>query len=250
MRTPIIAGNWKMNMTIEEGLELVKGIHFGHKNPGEVDVIVSPPYTATAKIADFCKDSYIAVSGQNLYWEDNGAFTGEIPGGFLKDAGCDYVIIGHSERRQYFGETNDTVNKRTKAAYKHGLTPIVCIGETLDQREANQVESVLSEQVKESLDGLSEHQASELVLAYEPVWAIGTGKTASAEQVEEVHSFLRVLLGEKCISSDDDKIRIQYGGSVKPANAKELLSLPNVDGALVGGAALKADDFIAIIKGA
>ncbi len=250
MRTPFIAGNWKMHMTIEQSLELVKGIHYGLKFPGEVDVVVAPPFTALERVANFLQDSYIGVSAQNMHWQDKGAYTGEIPAGFIKDVGCDYVIIGHSERRQYFDETDETVNLKTKNAFKHGLIPIVCVGETLEERESGNFAAVIENQIKNGLAGLSSSEANVIVVAYEPVWAIGTGKTASPQQAEDVHHLIRSLLERMFGGMVADSIRILYGGSVKPSNSKELLSLPNIDGALIGGAALKADDFIAVIKSA
>jgi len=242
MRTPVIAGNWKMNKTIDEALELVKGIHYGLPHPGEVEVVVGPTFAALNQVAEFLKNSYIGVTAQNMHWEENGAFTGELSGLFLKDAGADYVIIGHSERREYFGETDETVNKKTHAAFNYDLIPIVCVGETLEQREADQVEDVIRTQITNGLDGLTEDQIVKTIVAYEPVWAIGTGKTATPEQAEEVHAFIRSLVS--------DKTRILYGGSMKPANSKDLLSQENIDGGLIGGAALKPDDFIQIIKSA
>jgi triosephosphate isomerase len=250
MRTPIIAGNWKMHKTVKEALNLVKEIHYGLTNPGEVEVVVSPPTTALYKVAEFLQDSYIGVAAQNLFWEDAGAYTGEVSAPLLKEAGAKYVIIGHSERRQYFHETNATVNKKINAALAHQLTPIVCVGETLAQREANLVQQVVHEQITQGLNELTTQQADELVIAYEPVWAIGTGKTATPERAEEVHQMIRSILAQQFDVTTADKIRILYGGSVKPANSKALLALANIDGALVGGASLKAEDFIAIIKNA
>ncbi len=250
MRIPMIAGNWKMNLTIGAGLELVKSIHYSHRHPGEVDVVVAPPFTAIHSIAEAVKDSYISVAAQNIHWETSGAFTGEISPVFAKDAGAEYVIIGHSERRQYFAETNETVNKKTKAAFAHGLTPIVCVGETLAEREAGRVEEVINTQVTQGLTGLSATNFEKLIIAYEPVWAIGTGKTATGQQAEDVHTFIRELLVKLAGPEIAQKIRILYGGSVNAKNAKELLSFPNIDGALVGGASLKAPDFVEIIKGA
>lgn len=248
MRTPIIAGNWKLNNTISEALELVKGIHYGLTDVSGVEVVIAPTYTAISKVADFLKDSAIAVSGQDVFWEDSGAFTGTISAPLLKDAGADYAIIGHSERRQYFDETDEMVNKRTKAALKHNLIPIVCVGETLEEREAGQVKQVVNTQLSGGLAGLTSEEVTELVIAYEPVWAIGTGKTASPEQAEEVHQMIRNIVASDFGQEAADKVRILYGGSVKPANSKELMSQPNIDGALVGGASLKADDFLGIIK--
>lgn len=246
-RNILIAGNWKMNKTISEALELVKNIHYGAAG-SNVEVVVAPPFTALSKIAEFLKDSFIGVAGQNLYWEDAGAFTGEVSAPLLKDAGANYVIIGHSERRQYFNETDETVNKRIKAALKHGLIPIVCVGETLAEREAGQVHPVVKTQLLGGLFELTAAEISKLVIAYEPVWAIGTGKTASPEQAEEVHAMIREILAQQFSQDIADKLKILYGGSVKPDNSKELLSKENIDGALIGGASLKADDFIKVIK--
>lgn len=247
-RTPIIAGNWKMNNTIQEGLELVKAIHYGISYPAKVEIVVAPTFVAISKIVDALKDSFIKVAGQDLFWEDSGAYTGSISAPLLKDVGAEYVIIGHSERRQYFGETDETVNKKTKAALKHQLIPIVCVGETLGQRESGQVRDVVTFQVVEGLKGLTPAQVADLVIAYEPVWAIGTGKTATAAQAEEVHVIIRDVLVKEFGKDAAQKNRILYGGSVKPSNSKELLSLENIDGALVGGASLKAADFIGIIQ--
>ncbi len=245
-RIPIIAGNWKMNMTSLQAIELVNGIRYGLKFPGNVDVVVAPTFLCLKEIANLLKDSYIGIAAQNLHWKSDGAFTGEVSGPFLKDAGAEYVIIGHSERRQYFGETDESINLKIKSALQAGLIPIFCIGETLEERESNLVESVLRNQILTAMDGLAPSEVEDLVVAYEPVWAIGTGKTALPEQVEETHAFIRSVIMSQ-FGNVAEKIRIQYGGSVKPSNSKELLSLPNVDGALIGGASLKASDFIQII---
>ncbi|MCP4214874.1 MAG: triose-phosphate isomerase [bacterium] len=247
-RTPFIAGNWKMNLTLSQALELVDGIRLGLTFPGEVDVVVAPTFLCLQPVAAHLKESYIAVSAQDMYFEDSGAYTGECSAPFIRDAGADYVIIGHSERRQYFHETDESVNKKIKAAFKAGLKPIVCVGETLDQREAGNVESVIQTQIEGGLADLTAAEVSDLVIAYEPVWAIGTGKTASPEQAEEVHAMIRGLLTGAYGEATSEAVRILYGGSVKPGNSKELLALPNVDGALIGGASLKAPDFIEIIK--
>ena len=239
-----------MNMTVVQSIELVKSIHYGLKFPGEVDVIVSPPFTALYTVANELKNSYIGVVAQNMYWEDKGAFTGEISPVFIKDAGADYVIIGHSERRQYFEETDESVNKKIKAAIKHGLVPIVCIGETLEERESGQLDSIIKRQVADGLKGLSDHEINDIILAYEPVWAIGTGKTATPDQAEEVHAKIRSLINELFAGPAAENVRILYGGSMKPSNSKELLSKPNIDGGLIGGASLKPADFIDIIKSA
>ena len=249
-RTPVIAGNWKMNMTVQQGVELVNGIFYGLRYVKDVEVIVSPPFTSLYKIAETLKDTYISVAGQNLHWEDKGALTGESAPAFLKDVGADYVIIGHSERRQYFAETDETVNKKIKAALKNGLIPIFCVGETLAERESNQVERVLATQIHGGLIGLSAAEVEHIIVAYEPVWAIGTGVTASTQQAEEAHVIIRNLIAQDFGAYISDSVRILYGGSVNAKNAKELLSCENIDGALVGGASLKADDFIQIIKAA
>ncbi len=250
MRTPVIAGNWKMNMHKRQALELVQGLHYGLTWPGEVDVIVAPPFTALDTVVEFCAKSYISVAGQNMHWEESGAFTGEISPSFLKDAGADYILIGHSERRKYFGETNEIVNKKIKAAFQHNLIPIVCFGETLEERERGDFVRVIEQQILQGLTGLTHEEGSELIIAYEPVWAIGTGKTATPTQAEEAHAFIRAHLFQLFSPDVADAVRILYGGSVKPKNSRELLSQKNIDGALVGGAALKAEDFIGIIKSA
>jgi triosephosphate isomerase len=247
-RIPIIAGNWKMYKTINEALDLVKALHYGLQYANDIEVVVAPPFVALNKVAEFLKDSFIKVSGQNLFWEDAGAYTGEISGMMLKDAGADYVIIGHSERRQYFHETNDTVNKKIVAALKNQLIPIFCVGETLEEREAGKIGEVIYSQVGEGLAGFSASEVGDMVIAYEPVWAIGTGKTATPAQAEEVHKMIRDFINQNYGIDAADKMRILYGGSVKPSNSKELLALENIDGALVGGASLKAEDFIGIIK--
>jgi triosephosphate isomerase (TIM) len=247
MRTPIIAGNWKMNKITGEALDLVKRIHFCLPWPGEVDVVVAPPFVALGETADFLQDSYIDIAAQNIYWQDSGAYTGEISGQMLKDIGVNYVIIGHSERRQYFNETDETVNKKINAALKNNLIPIVCVGETLEQREANLVFDIVNTQIIAGLESLASQEVSQLVIAYEPIWAIGTGKTATLQQAEEAHQMIREIIAKNWNEDTANKVRILYGGSVKPKNAKEILSQKNIDGALVGGASLKADDFIGII---
>jgi triosephosphate isomerase len=248
VRVPIIAGNWKMHLTRDRAVELVDSIRFGLPFPGETDVIVAPPFLCLPAVANRLQDSYISVAAQNLHYEDLGAFTGECSGPQVRDAGADYVIIGHSERRQYFGETDKTVNKKINAAFKNDLIPIVCIGETLEEREKGEVSVIIERQLACGLADLSPANAARLIIAYEPVWAIGTGKTATPGQVEDVHRMIRFSLSMKFGGQVSAAIRILYGGSVKPVNSQELLTLPNVDGALVGGASLKAEDFIAIIQ--
>ena len=252
MRTKLIAGNWKMNKTISEALELAKGLHYGmsFSEVENIEIVVTPTYTSLNKVAEFLKGSFINVAAQDLFWEDSGAFTGAISAPMIKDAGAKFVIIGHSERRQFFNETDATVNKKIKAALKHQLTPIVCVGETLEEREAGKVQNVIGTQMTGGLAEFTAEEAAKMVIAYEPVWAIGTGKTATPEQAEEVHAMIRAILVKQFGQNTAEVIRIIYGGSVKASNSKELLSLPNIDGALVGGASLKAEDFIGIIKNA
>tara|TARA_Y100000310_G_scaffold183350_1_gene183471 strand:+ start:262 stop:978 length:717 start_codon:yes stop_codon:yes gene_type:complete len=233
----LIAGNWKMNLSVNESIKLVEELK---SQSFENDVAVIPPFTSLSSVSEILKKSDISLGAQNMHFEDSGAFTGEISPLMLKDIGCKYVLVGHSERRQIFGETDDLVNKKLKTAIKHGLIPILCIGETLEQREAKQQEEIIEAQIINALNGLKVNKKN-IVIAYEPVWAIGTGKTATPDQAQEIHSFIRALLS-------DTKIRILYGGSVKPANASELLSQQDIDGALVGGAALKASDFSEIAK--
>jgi triosephosphate isomerase len=244
MRKPIIAGNWKMYKTVSEAKDfaaalkpLVAGVH-------DRTILVCPTFTNLQDVCDILCDSNVAVGAQDLYWEDEGAFTGEISAPMLKSVGCTYVIIGHSERRHYFGETDETVNKKLFAALKHGLLPIVCVGETLGQREKNETFKVIEKQIKEGLKGLETGNWKLVVIAYEPVWAIGTGKTASPEQAQEVHAFIRKLLPKEAAND----IRILYGGSVKPENVKELMAQPDIDGGLVGGASLKVDSFVKLVK--
>lgn len=250
MRSKLIAGNWKMNKTIGEALDLVKALHDGVLESANVGVVVSPPYTAINKVAEFLKDSFIQVSAQDLFWEDAGAFTGAISAPIIKDAGAKYCIIGHSEKRQFFNETDDTVNKKIKAALAHGIIPIFCIGETLEQRESDQVEAVIKKQFFGGLQDIKPNDMARIVIAYEPVWAIGTGKTATPEQAEEVHAMIRDMLIKEFGLEIANGVKILYGGSVKAENTQELLSKPNIDGALVGGASLKAQDFIGIINNA
>ena len=248
MRKTIIAGNWKMNKTILEAIDLVNALKRQLYDVNDVDIVVCPPYTALSDVQEILSESNIALGAQDLYWEDSGAFTGEISAPMLKSAGVEYVIIGHSERRQFFGETNQGVFKKTKAALKHGLIPIVCVGENLEEREKNETFKVIEKQMKEGLSDFSVQEMGKMVIAYEPVWAIGTGKTATKEQAQEVHRFIRELLSKMYNGDIASAIRIQYGGSVKPENIAELVSKPDIDGALVGGASLKEDSFAQIVK--
>jgi len=247
-RLPFIAGNWKMNKTVGEAVDLVREVKKAISGVREVEVAVAPPFTALYAVRRELEGSSIRLAAQNLYWEEKGAFTGEISPLMLKEVGCDYVIIGHSERRQYFGETDETVNRRTKAAFAQGLKVIFCIGETLKEREEGKTFLVIERQIEGGLNGLGEKELRDVVIAYEPVWAIGTGKTATPEQAEEVHRFIRGKL-EKVYSREvSEEIRIQYGGSVTPENIKGLMNQPNIDGALVGGASLKAESFSKIVR--
>jgi triosephosphate isomerase len=246
-RRPFIAGNWKMFKTIREAVETA-GALVGHvSDAAGVDIMIAPNFTALAPVREVLQGSAVMLGGQNLHWAPEGAFTGETSAGMLQDAGCRYVIVGHSERRQYFGETDETVNKKIRAALECGLAPILCVGETEKEREAKKTFSVLDKQIQNGLKDLRSADVGPLVIAYEPVWAIGTGKTASREQAQEVHRFLRSLM-ESIFGNDlASAIRIQYGGSVKPNNIKSLMEMPDVDGALVGGASLDAATFSQIL---
>jgi triosephosphate isomerase len=249
-RKPFIAGNWKLNKTPSEGRELAEGVRKAIEGFSKAQVALCPPFVTLAAVAEAIKGSGIELGGQNLYWENSGAFTGEISAPMLVAVGCQHVIIGHSERRQFFGETDATVNKRTKAALAGKLKPIVCVGEMLAEREAGVTNKVVDTQVKGAFAGFTAVEMADVTIAYEPVWAIGTGKTATPAQAQEVHAFIRGLLKDLFGAGVADATRIQYGGSVKADNAKELLGQPDIDGALVGGASLKAADFAAIIKAA
>jgi len=246
-RVKIVAGNWKMNKTVKEAVEFVNELKERVLNVDK-EVIVGIPFVAISNVLSTLKDSNIKVAAQNMHWEEKGAFTGEVSGLMLKDLGVQYVIIGHSERRQYFLETDETVNKKVHSALKYEIIPIVCVGESLTQREQGVTADLIRSQIKIALLGLNSEQVSNIIVAYEPIWAIGTGKTASNEQANEVCSIIRetikVLFGEQTANS----IRIQYGGSVTPSSAKDLFGMSDIDGGLVGGASLKADDFEKIVK--
>ncbi|MDP1676677.1 MAG: triose-phosphate isomerase [Bacteroidota bacterium] len=250
MRKKIIAGNWKMNNDISQTTELINGIKSAIKSSSSTIAIVCPPYTSLMTAQQLIKGTSIKLGAQDVSLHDSGAYTGEISLSMLKSVGCEYVIVGHSERRQYHAETNEVINQKAKKVLAGGLIPIICVGETLEEREKNITGQVLATQVKGVLAGFSGADVEKSIIAYEPVWAIGTGKTASKEQAEEVHLMIRSLITQIYSSSIAEKVIIQYGGSVKPDNAKELLSQPNIDGALVGGACLKADSFLAIINAA
>lgn len=248
MRIPFIAGNWKMYMTRREATDLVEGLLTALVNVTDVEVAICPPFTALECVARLVANHHIALGGQNCYWEDKGAFTGEVSPPLLKEIGCKYCIVGHSERRQYFGETNETVRKKILALYKHRILPIVCIGETLTQREEGQTEEVILTQMHEGLHNLAPDKMAATTIAYEPVWAIGTGKTATPQQAQEAHALIRAELVKMLGKDVAEEVRIQYGGSVKPDNIKALMAEPDIDGALVGGASLKVDSFSAIVK--
>ena len=242
MRKKIIAGNWKMNKTVIEAMEFVQSMH-DDINSNKVDVVICPPFVAISEISILLEEneSDIKLGAQNMFYEDKGAYTGEISPNMLFDLGVEYVIIGHSERRQYFGETNETVNKKVLKALETGLIPIMCVGESLEQREAGETFDLVRSQLIEGLKDVTGEQAEQCVIAYEPIWAIGTGKTATSEQAEEVCKYIRETLAEMYGDTTANAIRIQYGGSVTKENAKELFSMPNIDGGLVGGASLKED---------
>ncbi len=253
MGTPIIAGNWKMFKTVGEAVNFVSELAVRVAGIKGVEMVVCPPFTALAAVAGQLRDqgAGIALGAQNMYWEDEGAYTGEVAPGMLKEIGCRYVILGHSERRQYFGETDAVVNKKVHAALAHELIPIVCVGERLEERESGNTEEVVRRQVEGSLAELTARQAAAgLVVAYEPVWAIGTGRTASAADAQQVNKFIRGLLRNLFGEAAAQAVRIQYGGSVKPGNTAELMAQPDIDGALVGGASLEVDSFTDIIKNA
>jgi triosephosphate isomerase len=250
MRNYLIAGNWKMNTTRASAVELAAGVKAGVQHHPRIEVLVCPPFPYISAVADVLRGSSIHWGAQNCWHEQPGAFTGEVSLDMLKDLGCTHVILGHSERRHILHEPDDVIGRKVVAAIESGLTAILCVGELLAEREANQTESVLDRQMKAGLANVSASQTASLVVAYEPVWAIGTGKTATPEQAESAHLHLRNWLASRYTSPVGEQVRILYGGSVKPANAGELLSQPNVDGALVGGASLKAADFLGIIQGA
>jgi len=248
-RRMFIAGNWKMNKTVGEALTLVRDLRgLVSMVRDRVEIAVAPPSSALHPVAKALDDSNIVLAAQNCHWEASGAYTGEVSAPMLKEVGCSYVIVGHSERRQYFGETDETVNKRIQAVVKAGMRPIACVGETLAEREGGKTLEVVTRQLKGALAGFSGAEVAQFVIAYEPVWAIGTGRNATSDQAQEVHAHIRETLTTLVGREAAEQVRIQYGGSVKPDNAAELLGKPDVDGALVGGASLKAVDFAAIVK--
>lgn len=246
MRKPIIAGNWKMNNTIQESINLVNEIK-SYTLDQDVDALVCVPFISLTEVKKLLEGSEIKLGAQNMHWEEKGAFTGEISPIMLKEIGIDYCIIGHSERRQYFNETDESVNLKIKSALKHGILPIVCVGETLEEREENRAEAVVKSQIIKGFEGIPTESIKDIVIAYEPIWAIGTGKTASSDDANNMCAFIRNIIGD-LYGGEKENIRIQYGGSVKPDNIKELMEKSDIDGALVGGASLKADDFQKLIN--
>jgi triosephosphate isomerase len=247
MRTPFIAANWKMYKTVSEAVVFAKELRADVKDVADVEIVIAPPFTAIHAVAEALRNSNIGVAAQNMYWEREGAFTGEVSAGMIKEAGAEYVIIGHSERRRLFGETDAFVNRKLVAAYAAGLWPIMCVGETLDERERNETHAVLDHQLKFGLDGMSGEQIGDLVIAYEPVWAIGTGKTATASQAQEAHHHIRGRLRQWFGADAAERCHVIYGGSVKPDNIAELMREPDVDGGLVGGASLNVRSFADIV---
>jgi len=250
MRKKVIAGNWKMNMDLHQSQKLVSEIISGLGKDNKTEVIVCPPFTSLGEVSSLLKGTQVKLGAQNMYYEEGGAYTAEISADMLKSVGCEYIILGHSERRVIFSESDELINKKVKTALSKGLKPIFCIGELLEQRESGETIKVISAQIEKGLEGITAEQMKNIIIAYEPVWAIGTGKTATPEQAQEVHLFIRELTAKKFSSSVAEKIIIQYGGSVKPDNSGELLSQKDIDGALVGGACLKADSFLSIIASA
>lgn len=251
MRNKVIAGNWKMNYDLSESQNLISKLINGLSGKSlRCDVIICPPFTSLSEASSLIKGTHIKLGAQNMYFTESGAYTGEISAGMLKSVGCEYVILGHSERRTIFKETDDVINAKIKAALKAGLKPIFCIGETLDERESGKEKDVLYTQLSAGLTEISLDQMKNIIIAYEPVWAIGTGRTATPAQAEEMHEFIRNYIKDDFTLETADNLVIQYGGSVKPDNARDLLSQKDIDGALVGGACLKADSFISIIESA
>jgi triosephosphate isomerase len=247
MRTPLIAANWKMFKTVTEAVVFAKELKSLVKDVSDVEMVVAPPFTAIHAVAEALRNTNVFVSAQNVYWEKQGAFTGEVSAEMIKDAGAEFVIIGHSERRRLFGETDATVNRRLAAALTSQLTPIVCVGETLEERERNETLAVLDRQIKDGLDHLTADQVADLIVAYEPVWAIGTGRNATAAQAQEAHAHIRMRLRQWFGADAADRCHVIYGGSVKPDNIADLIREPDVDGALVGGASLELGSFGEIV---
>jgi triosephosphate isomerase len=248
MRTPLIAGNWKMFKTVDETVKYVKELRLLVKDSKGVEIVVAPPFTAVHAAAEAARNSNVGIAAQDVYWEREGAFTGEVSAAMVREAGAEYAIVGHSERRTLFGETDANVNRKVIAAFGAGLTPIACIGETLDQRERNETFNVLDRQIQQGLDHLTAEQIAQLVIAYEPVWAIGTGRNATAAQAGEAHAHIRQRLRQWFGPEAADQCHVLYGGSVKPENIGDLIAQPDVDGALVGGASLEVRSFVEIVN--
>lgn len=248
MRRPIIAGNWKMNKIRPEAVELAEGLVKQLKDVSEVEIVLCPPFTALCEVADVIEGSNLALGAQNMYHQPSGSYTGEVSGPMLVDLGCQYVIIGHSERREYFHEDNDLINLKVKAALLFGLSPILCVGERLSEREAGKAQEVVYDHLIGGLKDIARQEMLKVVIAYEPVWAIGTGKTATPEDAETIHLFIRKTLTQMYDQELAQAVRIQYGGSVKPENIDALMAEPDIDGALVGGASLKIDSFARIVR--
>ncbi len=246
-RKPIIAGNWKMNMTPAEAKELITAL-IPLVADAQCAVVICPPFVDLPIAVELTKGTNIAVGAQNIHWAEKGAYTGEISAAMLKCVGAEYAIVGHSERRQYFGETDETVNQRAKAAIAAGITPIICVGESLAEREAGETENVVSRQTEAALSGIAAEDVKKLVIAYEPIWAIGTGKTATKEQANETIASIRKTVERLYCAGTAEAVRIQYGGSMNPKNASELMAMPEIDGGLIGGASLKAEDFAKVVK--
>ena len=247
-RRPILAGNWKMNKTTAEARDLASKLIPLVAGVKDRDIVLAPTFTALQTVGEAIKGTNLALAAQNLFWEDKGAFTGEISAEMLLDLGCKYAIIGHSERRQYFGETDETVNKKVRQALNKGLLPIVCVGELLSEREAGKANEVIERQTVGALKGVTADEMRKIVIAYEPVWAIGTGKTASPDQANEIHAFIRQKVKSLYNAGVAEALRIQYGGSVTPENVSTLMAMPDIDGALVGGASLKPESFAALVN--
>jgi len=247
MRIPFIAGNWKMYKTVQEAIVFAKELRSLVKDVTDVEIVVGPPFTALHAVAEATRNSNVGVSAQDLYWEREGAFTGEVSGSMIKEAGAEFVIVGHSERRRLFGETDPTVNRKTLAAIDVQLTPIVCVGETLEERERDETLEILDRQIKDGLDRVTAEQVAEIVVAYEPVWAIGTGRNATAAQAGEAHAHIRKRLRQWFGADAAERCHVIYGGSVKPDNIREIIAEPDVDGALVGGASLDVRSFADIV---
>ena len=248
MRKPVIAGNWKMYKTASDTTSFISEFKPLVSDVANCEIVICPPFTSLNSAKGALKGSNIKLAAQDIFWEEKGAFTGEVSSSMLLDVGCEYVVIGHSERRQFFGETDDSVNKKISAALKATLTPIVCIGESLSQREKGQTFTVLETQIREGFKGITREQMVKMIIAYEPIWAIGTGKTATNSQAEEAHIFIRKTVGGMFGPDVSDKVRILYGGSVKPENISGLMEQPNIDGALVGGASLDPQSFAKLVK--